>query len=61
MLLASPNVTSIVDNWHVQKQRTFIDPVCHDITQLQTILERVKSNLNPSITLNYKELSALIK
>ena len=31
MLLASPNVTGIVDNWHVQKQRAFDDPLCHDI------------------------------
>ena len=48
MLLASPNVTGIVDNWHVQKQRAFDDPLCHDIaySYKQFLESKIKSQIS---------------
>jgi len=62
MLLASPNVTGIVDNWHIQKQRAFDDPLCHDIaySYKQFLESKIKSQISNNFRAPIRNFRLLI-
>lgn len=52
MLLASPNITGIVDTWYSQKQRAFEDPLCFDITK--SYKDFMESKVRKQISNNFR-------